>query len=122
MKIAVPLHNGYVSKHFGHTEMYVVLTISLNGEILQKELISAEQGSGCKSGIADILAQNEVNIMLAGNIGASAIDHLNSKGIYVIRGCYGPAEEVVTGYLQGKIKDSHQTCHKHECFVNTNYY
>jgi predicted Fe-Mo cluster-binding NifX family protein len=52
--------------------------------------------------------------MLAGNIGAGAIHHLYTEGIEVIRGCTGPAEEVVINFLKGEINDGGQTCHQHE--------
>jgi len=84
-------------------------------------LIKAEEGCGCKSGIADLLAREGVTIMLAGNIGAGAIHHLYTEGIEVVRGCAGPAEEVVLSYLNGKIQDGGQTCTQHAgCDEHTN--
>lgn len=71
-------------------------------------------GCGCHSGIARTLAEQGVSVMLAGNIGAGAISHLNEFGIEVVRGCYGEAEKVVTEFLQGTIKDNGQTCTEHD--------
>lgn len=114
MKIAVPFHNGFVNEHFGHSENYAVFTISPEKEIIQRGMIKADEGCGCKSGIADILSKEGVTLMLAGNIGGGAIHHLNSTGIDVVRGCSGPAEDVVMSYLKGDVSDGGQTCTQHQ--------
>ena len=114
MKIAVPVRNGFVNEHFGHSDTYSVFTVSEDNRILTTEEVKAFEGCGCKSGIADVLANKGVTLMLAGNIGAGAIHHLYYSGIDVVRGCTGNAEEVVNAYLEGKIEDNQQTCHQHE--------
>ncbi len=114
MKIAVPFHNGYVNDHFGHSENYAVFTINTDNQIVNRTVIKATEGCGCKSGIGQLLASEGVTIMLAGNIGAGAIHHLYTEGIEVIRGCSGPAEEVVINFLKGEINDGGQTCTQHE--------
>ena len=88
MKIAVPVHNGFVNEHFGHSEKFVVYTTSSDKKITSVLPVPSIEGCGCKSGIAEILAEHGVSIMLAGNIGAGAINHLNEYCIEVIRGCY----------------------------------
>lgn len=114
MKIAVPIHNGYLNDHFGHSEHYAVYTISPEKEIVKQDMISTDQGCGCKSGIAAELATMGVTLLLAGNIGAGAIHHLNNYGITVVRGCMGPVHEVIDSYLRGEIIDNEQTCDHHE--------
>jgi predicted Fe-Mo cluster-binding NifX family protein len=52
--------------------------------------------------------------MLAGGIGAGAINILNNSGIDVVRGCSGDATELVKLYLSGSVKDSGSCCHQHE--------
>ncbi len=114
MKIAVPVHNGFVNDHFGHAENYSVFSVSPDNRIIHTEIIQSNPGCGCKSGIAEVLANHGVTIMLAGNIGGGAIQHLYTSGIEVVRGCTGPAEAVVEAYLQGTIINNNQTCHQHE--------
>jgi predicted Fe-Mo cluster-binding NifX family protein len=114
MKIAVPIHNGNVNDHFGHSEHYAVYTISPEKMILKQDIINTDQGCGCKSGIAVQLAHMGVTMMMAGNIGGGAIHHLNNYGITVVRGCQGPAEEVVQNFLKGDIIDNGQTCGQHQ--------
>ncbi len=114
MKIAIPVHQGFVDEHFGHAERYIIYEISEGNQILNSTYVDANQGCGCRSGIAAILADRGVTVMLAGNIGGGAIQHLYNSGITVVRGCSGPAEAVLTAYLQGNIVDNNQTCHQHE--------
>ena len=114
MKIAIPYHNGYVNDHFGHADKYSVYSVSPDNSILNSEIVESNLGCGCRSGIAEILAGHGVTVMLAGNIGAGAIQHLYTNGINVIRGCSGPVESVVNAYLQGAIVDNNQTCQEHE--------
>lgn len=116
MKIAVPVTgNGLIDEHFGHCEFYNVFTVSDNKEIENVQVITSEQGCGCKSNIAGVLAQQGVTFMLAGGIGQGAINVLNNAGVNVIRGCFGNAREVVIQYINGKISDGGQTCgHNHQ--------
>ncbi len=113
MKIALPVHNGSVNEHFGHSENFTVYTISPEKTIESSSPVVSE-GCGCHSGIAEILAGQGVSIMLAGNIGAGAINHLNEYGIQVVRGCYGQADDVVAEFLKGAIIDNEQVCIAHE--------
>lgn len=113
MKIAVPIHNGFVNEHFGHTENYAIFTINPDNQIIDRQLIKADEGCGCKSGIADLLARSGVTLMLAGNIGAGAVHHLYNEGIDVVRGCTGNAESAVIEFLKGEIIDTGTTCQHH---------
>jgi len=114
MKIAVPYHNGYVNDHFGHTDKYSVFSVSEENNVVNSEIVEANEGCGCHSGIAELLSSQGVTVMLAGNIGAGAIQHLYLNGIVVVRGCSGPVESVINAYLQGAIADNNQICHQHE--------
>ena len=96
MKIAVPVTgSNQIDSHFGHCEFYNVYSISENNEISEVKRIASSQGCGCKSNIANTLAADGVELMLAGGIGEGAINVLNFSGISVIRGCSGDATEVV---------------------------
>lgn len=114
MKIAVPVTgSNQIDSHFGHCEFYNVYSISENNEISEVKRIASSQGCGCKSNIANTLAADGVELMLAGGIGEGAINVLNFSGISVIRGCRGDATEVVQQYLLGQVSDSGSTCQEH---------
>ncbi len=113
LKIAAPVDNGSISEHFGHSENFTIFTISPEKSIESTEPVIAD-GCGCHSGIAETLAEKGVSVMLAGNIGAGAINHLSQSGINVVRGCYGQADKMVIEYLKGTLMDNEQTCTNHE--------
>lgn len=127
MKIAVPTRNGKVDDHFGHCDHYTIYTVE-HKQIISREELPSPQGCGCKSGIAADLQQMGVEVMLAGSMGAGALNKLQACGIKVVRGCMGDIESVVNGYLLGFVLDSGIGCaghgedhecgnhsHEHEC-------
>jgi predicted Fe-Mo cluster-binding NifX family protein len=114
IKIAIPVTNdNRIDDHFGHCEFYGVYTISDNKEVTDIQTIKSQQGCGCKSNIAAVLSNQGVKVMLAGGIGAGAINVLNHWGISVIRGCSGNADEIVKDYILGKLEDSGTSCLHH---------
>lgn len=116
MKIALPSRNGQIDDHFGHCEYFTVFTIDdANKEILNSEIIESPVGCGCKSNIAQDLSKIGVSLMLAGNMGDGAVNVLKKSNIEVIRGCSGDIKEAAQDYLDGKITDSGDSCHEHEC-------
>lgn len=121
-KIAIPVNsNNELENHFGQCEYYEIYTISNENEIIEIETLASEQGCGCKSNIASILAEHGITLILAGGIGNGAINVLNSCNVEVVRGCSGNTKDVVEQYLEGKILDSgiscahHQHEHGHQC-------
>ncbi|NLL51899.1 MAG: dinitrogenase iron-molybdenum cofactor biosynthesis protein [Peptococcaceae bacterium] len=115
MKIALPSRENQVDSHFGHCEYFTIFTIDDNNkQILNQETIPSSEGCGCKSNIAQTLADMGVSIMLAGNMGQGAVNVLNKVGIQVVRGCSGNVKEVTLQYLQGTLVDSGDSCEAHE--------
>lgn len=114
-KIAVPVNeNNQLEDHFGQCDYYEIYSISSENKLLGVETLASEQGCGCKSNIASVLAEHGVTIMLAGGIGAGAINVLNSCNIEVVRGCSGSPKALVENYLKGKLLDSGVSCAQHE--------
>lgn len=114
MKIAVPTREGVVDNHFGHCHHYTIFTVN-DGVVKMKEILPSPQGCGCKSGIALVLRQKGVQVMLAGNIGEGARNVLESQEIKVIRGCSGDIDALVKAYLAGEVIDNGEVCDHHEC-------
>jgi len=114
-RIAVPVtKNNQIDNHFGHCDYYGVFDIAENNDVVYFETIKSEQGCGCKSNIASVLADRGVSVMLAGGIGGGAINVLGNWGIQVIRGCSGDATENVKEFVEGKIVDNGESCQQHE--------
>ena len=114
MKIAVPTREGVVDNHFGHCHHYTIFTVN-DGVVKMKEILPSPQGCGCKSGIALVLRQKGVQVMLAGNIGEGARNVLEGQDIKVIRGCSGDLDALVKAYLAGEVIDNGEVCDHHEC-------
>lgn len=114
MKIAIPTKNNEVDDHFGHCEAYSVFTINNNKEIENIEMLPSPKGCGCKSNIASILQEKGVTILLAGNMGAGALNIIQNHGIKVYRGNVGNVENLTQAFLQGSISDSGKGCESHE--------
>ncbi len=117
MKIALPSRNNQIDSHFGHCEYFTVFTVSEDKKIIDEQTIASPAGCGCKSNIAQTLADEGVKLMLAGNMGNGAVRVLNFSGIDVVRGCAGPVKEVAEAWLSGNLSDSGESCsdHGHEC-------
>ena len=114
-KIAVPItRNDQIDDHFGHCEFYGIYSVSDANEIAEVESLQSTQGCGCKSDIAKVLSGRGVTVMLAGGIGAGAINILNQWGIQVVRGCSGIASDVVKQFIEGQVSDSGKSCLQHE--------
>lgn len=114
MKIAVPTREGVVDNHFGHCHHYTIFIVN-DGVVKMKEILPSPQGCGCKSGIALVLRQKGVQVMLAGNIGEGARNVLEGQEIKVIRGCSGDIDALVKAYLAGEVIDNGEVCDHHEC-------
>lgn len=114
MKIAVPTREGCVDDHFGHCAYYTIFNI-IDGKVADVTKMASPQGCGCKSGIAPVLKQMGVAVMLAGNMGQGAKNVLEAQRIEVVRGCSGDVEELVSQYLSGNIKDNGEICDHHDC-------
>jgi len=113
-KIAIPVgDNNQIDEHFGHCKYYEIYTISDENKIVNMQTLPSEEGCGCKSNIAGVLAKHEVTIMLAGGIGAGAINVLNRSNIDVIRGCSGSVETLIKQFVEGQVSDSGETCVQH---------
>lgn len=118
MKVAVPTRDGRVDDHFGHCDHYTIFTIDENNVVTERQTLPSPQGCGCKSGIAAVLQEMGVSLMLAGNMGDGAKNKLDAHNIKVIRGCSGDIELLLESYLKGEIQDSGMTCSEHECGDN----
>lgn len=113
MKIALPTRGNAIDDHFGQCETYTIFTIDENDQIAGKEIIPSVTGCGCKSGIAEVLKEKGVEIMLAGNMGEGALNVLKGHDIAVFRGCRGDVTDVTMSFLRGELNDSGESCGEH---------
>ncbi|MDL2231293.1 NifB/NifX family molybdenum-iron cluster-binding protein [Porphyromonadaceae bacterium OttesenSCG-928-L07] len=114
MKIAVPTRDNVVDDHFGHCAYYTIFTIGADNTIIATETLPSPEGCGCKSNIASVLHDAGVEVLLAGNMGAGALNVLKNNHIEVVRGCSGDVKQLAENYLKGDVKDSGEGCQNHE--------
>lgn len=113
MKIAIPvLNDNVINGHFGKSDKFNIYSIS-NGEIESVKTIPSFAGSGCKSGIATVLADEGVRTVIVSGIGGGSVSKLKAAGIEIISGCKGSPKANIEQLIKGELTDSGSSCHKH---------
>ena len=110
MKVAVPVVQGKLSMHFGHSEDFAIIEVEDNSkEIKGKELISAPPHQ--PGLLPRWLGEMEVNLVIVGGMGRRAQNLFREYGIDVITGapCEDP-ESIVRGYLAGNLVTGENIC------------
>lgn len=113
MKIAVTYENGNIFQHFGHTQQFKVYDIEA-GQIKNAQVIDTN-GSG-HGALAFLLAEQKVDTLICGGIGAGAQNALAEAGIKLYGGVTGSADEAVAALLAGTLDynpDVHCSHHEH---------
>ncbi len=111
MKIAVASDGVSISEHFGHCAAFLIYHIE-SGAIGKVEAVEppAHRPGVIPNFISDLGAQ----VVIAGGMGQGAVSIFDEKGIEVITGAEGLAENAVSLYLAGKLASSGSVCSKHE--------
>lgn len=111
MKIAVTYDEGNVFQHFGHTEQFKVYIVE-NNEI-QDTLIVESNGSG-HSALAELLNNDNIDVLICGGIGGCAVSALSEFGIDLYAGVQGSADDAVNKFLKGELpKVTEANCSHH---------
>lgn len=110
IKIAVASEGEMVTEHFGHCETFNIYETE-NGRVI-KHLPMPNPGH--KPGfLPNFLNDMGVNVIVSGGMGSGAIDIFSEKGIEVIVGAAGRAEDLAAAYLRGELKSTGTVCHEH---------
>lgn len=111
MKIAVASEGNLVTGHFGHCQNFNIYEVE-NNQVIKNTSIA---NPGHKAGfLPNFLIDLGVTTIISGGIGGGAIEIFNEKGIEVVSGASGNAEEAVNNYLQGKLESTGSVCHNHQ--------
>jgi ATP-binding protein involved in chromosome partitioning len=111
-RIAVPMIDGVVSGHFGHSEQFVIVTI-VNGEITKEELLSPPEHT--HGSYPKFLAGHNVDVVIVGGIGSHAVEILQQNGIQVISGApESDLKSIIEAYTSGKLLSSNESCNHHD--------
>ena len=104
MKIAVAAMGKNVAGHFGHCENFIFFDTA-DGGITG---VNSVPNPGHRPGfLPNFLADNGAGVVIAGSVGGE-------RGVKVILGVQGDAQEAVEAYLRGELVSSGSVCHKHE--------
>lgn len=117
MRVALPVDNGNVNQHFGRSNEFAVIEIE-GTDIKDSKIISAANLAHNHEGLAGLLKNEKVEVVIVGGIGPRAQTALEECGIKVITGAEGPINDVVKLYARGQLVSRPVSCghgHGHEC-------
>ncbi|MFA5688123.1 MAG: NifB/NifX family molybdenum-iron cluster-binding protein [Kiritimatiellales bacterium] len=110
MKIAIPTANGKLCMHFGHCEVFTILTVDeKNKAVLAREYLTPpphEPGV-----LPRWLGEQKVSVIIAGGMGQRAQELFKEQNITVVVGApsAGP-EALAAGYLSGTLIPGENVC------------
>ncbi len=113
MKFAIPIVNGILTMHFGHAKEFVIIDVEDN-EIKNKT--SLEPPPHAPGVLPNWLDELGVNVVIAGGMGATAMQMFEEGGIKVITGAPTiEPEKLVQHYLDNTLLTSFNACDHKGC-------
>ena len=109
MKIAIPKNEDIINQHFGKSKSFQIITVE-DKKVIETKEISAESFQHNHGGLAGLLIEDGVNLVITGGIGQGALEALKEANLEVIRGVSGKIEDIITSYLNGELKDKNIVC------------
>lgn len=103
MKVAIAYKDGEIYQHFGHCEMFAIY--DYYGETTaecSKKLVDSSNCQGHQA-MAELMRDNGVDAVLAGNMGDEARAALLSMGIVPIIGYMGDADTAADLLVTGQL-------------------
>ncbi len=117
MKIALPVDNRDVNQHFGRSNEFAIIEIEGN-EIKDSKTVSAAGLAHNHGGLAGLLKNEDVEVVIVGGIGPMAQRALEQFGMKVITGARGAIEDVAKMFAVGQLVSRPVACnhgHGHDC-------
>lgn len=100
MKIAMPYNGGRVNEHFGTSREFAIYTVE-GGKIAGTKIVNSQDFCHNHEGLAGILKNEEVDVVITGGIGRHMIDALQALGFTIVTGASGDAALVAENYAAG---------------------
>lgn len=103
MKVAVAYKDGEIFEHFGHAEMFAIYDYpEMSLEKCTKVLVECGERHG-HADMAQLMKDNGVDAVIAGNMGAEARAALLTMGIVPIVGYCGDADTAADLLMEGRL-------------------
>ncbi len=108
MRYAIPLVQGRLSAHFGHCEVFALIDVE-DGKISNR---SDETPPPHEPGVLPKwLGEKGANVIIAGGMGAMAIQMFQAQGLDVMIGAQSiDPEELVKSHIAGTLKSGENLC------------
>ena len=107
-KIAVPVIDGILCKHFGHCQEFHVFDIDNSQIVNHERLTPPPHAPGV---IPNWLKEKGISDVIAGGMGQRAIDIFNDQGVNVFVGAPDKnSESIVQDFLSGNLKTQANMC------------
>jgi ATP-binding protein involved in chromosome partitioning len=117
MRIAIPLSEGRLSQHFGHSEQFLFVdTDEEQRSILRRELVPAPEH--VPGFLPEWLNANAVNVVIAAGLGSRARDLLTASSVTIVTGASEvDPETLVARFLDGTLESGANSCDhsRHSC-------
>jgi predicted Fe-Mo cluster-binding NifX family protein len=111
MIVAIAKQGNEVAQHFGHCDGFELFRLE-NGLVGDFHFL---ENPGHRPGfLPTFLAENNVNVIISGGMGASAQEMFKRSNINVVVGAAGEILDVINSYAKGELSSSDEICDLHE--------
>jgi len=105
MKIAMPYNGGRVNEHFGQSREFVIYTVE-GGKITDSKIINSQDLCHNHEGLAGLLRDERVEVVITGGIGYSMMAALQALGFKIVTGASGDTARVAVDYASDSLVTS----------------
>lgn len=109
MKIAMPARDGQINEHFGTTQEFAIIEL-VNNEVKNLEIISNEGLQHNHGGIANMLKNENIEVIICGGIGGHMIQALQQMGLRVVNGASGSLKQTAEAFANGTLVTRPVSC------------
>ena len=110
MKVAIPVVNGMLSTHFGHSEQFALFDVDTDAKTIvnRRTLTPPPHEPGV---LPRWLYEQQANVIITGGMGSRAQSLFAQNGIQVVVGAASAdPERVVLDYLEGTLQTGDNVC------------
>lgn len=109
--VAIAVKDNLIAQHFGHCDYFDLYEIEDNKILNVSQLKNPPHQKGA---LPNFLYQNNINVIITGNLGELAVNNIESLGMEAIRGVAGNPKEIIEKYLNNDLDSSDVICEEHQ--------